>query len=104
VTDALSSGSPIAFLSMMQVLDSLLTHYYRLRGRWRPKTKHILSELARHDYDLEELTRKFLQELGAQRKYLMLRDVAEYVLAPVGGLSDEYAGIPQVISPGVIVD
>ena len=62
--------------------------------------KRLLSELNRNDGELYELARKFLEEFGAQRKYILLKEIAAYVLEPVGGLSDEYASVPDKMEGG----
>ncbi len=95
--DALSAGSPSAFVIMTQILEMLLADYYRLQRRWQPKTKRLLSDLNKHDSTLYELARKFLEEFGAQRKFILLKEIAEYVLEPVGGLSGEYASVPEKV-------
>lgn len=98
--DALAAGSPIAFVVLHQVFELLMTQYYRMQRRWQPKTKRLLSDLNRRDGTLYELARRFLEELGAQRKYILLKEMAAYILEPVGGLSVEYTSVPDRLEGG----
>jgi hypothetical protein len=98
--DALSAGSPISYVVLHQIFELLMAQYYRMNRRWQPKMKRLLSELNRNDGTLYELARRFLEEFGAQRKYILLKEMAAYILEPVGGLSQEYTSVPDRLEGG----
>ncbi len=95
VGDLVSVGSPVTLLALMQTLDLVLTIYYRLQRHWKPKPKYLLLDLAGQDRVLTGLVRACLEEFGMQRKYILLREIAERVVEPVGGLSQEYSSAAE---------
>lgn len=89
--DLLDADPAAANLVMaLTVLAALDTHH-RLAGRWSVKPKHLLQDLAGHDPDLADLARQVLRsDESAARRWELLVDLVEKILAPIGGHPSEW--------------
>lgn len=85
IEDVIARDADRAVLLLGVTLDELLRQHYRIAGRWLPKRKRALLDLATWDVLAADLARRATHG-DPQARLSALRAFAEHILAPIGGL------------------
>lgn len=80
------------FLTFQAVLEA----FQRLRGYWKDKTAHFMKDLPQKDPVFWEKCSKFLNSEENSERVETLKELVEYALEPVGGISDVEYKTPRI--------
>ncbi|GHO52239.1 hypothetical protein [Ktedonobacter robiniae] len=82
----LDGDEEASYLLIAHTVESILHTHYTLHHLWSTKPKRLLSHLASWDAETATLARNALKPGALETQRQVLQQLAEHVLAPIGGL------------------